>query len=378
MNLFEDHGKIPIATMILVTDAARLNVTDPGLRRTRRSKHLYKCITKSMTSKVRDNLDPYIKSIKQDGPLFFKYLMLEVASNPSSQAEARDIRQTLSRVNLVKQMKSNHNNVKSFNLHVHSQLMILALYTIVQKEDLDADLMAAYRSIPCTAFRAKMRLLDCERRANNNWNPQKILAEAILNPFGTSKSHLIALVGVMARSKFCITSGHLRFSTPISSYTTCPTRTVPLKSASLLIRNKTWMPGTDTLLAAQSMFSKILCRPQEERYPNGISHIRLGIYLGQSPIHSSNVVLVLNPMTGQFLAQFHVVFDDNFSTIDDICLPGQMTKPSKWKELCTSSINSIIDEEQCIDNLWLTFDPKELFEDYDDGPAIRETGHKHR
>jgi hypothetical protein len=39
------------------------------------------------------------------------------------------------------------------------------------------------------------------------------------------------------------------------------------------------------------------------------------------------------------------------------------------KELCTSSVNSIIDEEQCIDNLWPTFNPKELFEDYYDGPV---------
>jgi hypothetical protein len=126
-----------------------------------------------------DLLATYIKSIKQDGPLFFKYLMLEVSSNPSFEAETRDIRQKLSRVNLVKQMKSDCNNVKSFNLHVHSQLTNLASYTIVQKEDLDTDLMAAYCSIPCTAFCAKMRLLDRKRRAHN-WNPKKILAEALL------------------------------------------------------------------------------------------------------------------------------------------------------------------------------------------------------
>ncbi len=62
-------------------------------------------------------------------------------------------------VNLIKQMKSNQNNVKSFNLYVHSQLTKLASYTIVQKEDLDAYLMATYRSIPCTAFCAKMGFL---------------------------------------------------------------------------------------------------------------------------------------------------------------------------------------------------------------------------
>jgi hypothetical protein len=92
MNLFEDDGKIPIAMMIIATEAARLlDVTDPGLCGTQGPKHLYKCLTQSVTSKVRDNLEPYTMSIKQDGPLFFKYLMLEVASNPSSEAEAQDI-----------------------------------------------------------------------------------------------------------------------------------------------------------------------------------------------------------------------------------------------------------------------------------------------
>jgi hypothetical protein len=56
-------------------------------------------------------------------------------------------------------------------------------------------------------------------------------------------------------------------------------------------------------------------------------------------------------MTGHISAQFHIIFDDNFSTIDDICLPSQMTKPSHWKELCASPVNSIMDEEQRIDDL---------------------------
>jgi hypothetical protein len=76
MNLLEDHGKIPLETLVTATEAARLDVTADGKRRTQRAKHMYKCLTQSVTSKVRDNLDPYIKAIKQDGPLFFKYHML--------------------------------------------------------------------------------------------------------------------------------------------------------------------------------------------------------------------------------------------------------------------------------------------------------------
>ena len=133
MNCKTDSGgfnrKIPLATIVTTTEASRLDVMIACLCQTQRAKHLYKCLAQSVTSKVRDNLDPYIKSIWQDGPLLCKYLMLEVASNPSSEAETRDICQMLSRVNLIKHMKSERNNVKSFNLYVHSQLTKLAFYT---------------------------------------------------------------------------------------------------------------------------------------------------------------------------------------------------------------------------------------------------------
>ena len=42
---------------------------------------------------------------------------------------------------------------------------------------------------------------------------------------------------------------------------------------------------------------------------------RLGVYLGRSPAHVGNVALVLNPKTGLVSPQFHVVFDDGFTTV---------------------------------------------------------------
>jgi hypothetical protein len=39
-----------------------------------------------------------------------------------------------------------------------------------------------------------------------------------------------------------------------------------------------------------------------------------GIFLGFSPHHSTNVSLVLNPVTGSITPQYHVVFDEKFST----------------------------------------------------------------
>ncbi len=42
---------------------------------------------------------------------------------------------------------------------------------------------------------------------------------------------------------------------------------------------------------------------------------RIGVYLGHSPIHAGSVALVLNPQTGHVSPQFHIVFDDNFTTV---------------------------------------------------------------
>ena len=56
-----------------------------------------------------------------------------------------------------------------------------------------------------------------------------------------------------------------------------------------------------------------------------------GIYLGHSPKHASNVALVLNLTTGLVSPQYHVVFDDTFSTVDYIT---NRTEPSHWENLC--------------------------------------------
>ena len=61
---------------------------------------------------------------------------------------------------------------------------------------------------------------------------------------------------------------------------------------------------------------------------------RLGIYLGPSRVHDSNVHLVLNPRTGHISPQFHAVFDDAFSTVPHL---RSGTVPSLWKELVESN-----------------------------------------
>jgi hypothetical protein len=55
------------------------------------------------------------------------------------------------------------------------------------------------------------------------------------------------------------------------------------------------------------------------------------VYLGHSPDHASNVALVLNLSTGLVSPQYHVVFDDDFSTVDFI---RSKQEPSNWENLC--------------------------------------------
>ena len=67
---------------------------------------------------------------------------------------------------------------------------------------------------------------------------------------------------------------------------------------------------------------------------------RRGIYLGVSPYHNSTVHLILNPATGSISPQYHVVFDDTFSTVFS---NGQFDE-SKWIDLLSTGYdrNSIL------------------------------------
>jgi hypothetical protein len=54
------------------------------------------------------------------------------------------------------------------------------------------------------------------------------------------------------------------------------------------------------------------------KIPKWNSRVCVGIYLGQLPAHASTVTLILNPMVGHVSTQFHLVFYDNFATINNI------------------------------------------------------------
>ena len=56
----------------------------------------------------------------------------------------------------------------------------------------------------------------------------------------------------------------------------------------------------------------------------------IGVYLGNSPFHARSVALVFNSITGLVSPQFHVVFDDSFSTIPYM---NAGTTTPKWADL---------------------------------------------
>ena len=60
---------------------------------------------------------------------------------------------------------------------------------------------------------------------------------------------------------------------------------------------------------------------------------RIGVYLGHSPQYAGNVAMVLNLTTGHVSPQFHVVFDDTFSTVPHM---RKGTEPPNWKSLCSN------------------------------------------
>jgi hypothetical protein len=59
----------------------------------------------------------------------------------------------------------------------------------------------------------------------------------------------------------------------------------------------------------------------------------LGLFLGFSDLHSSQVPLVLNVTTGYIYPQFHVIFDDKFETVNS--LPADQPLDKQWADILT-------------------------------------------
>jgi hypothetical protein len=68
-----------------------------------------------------------------------------------------------------------------------------------------------------------------------------------------------------------------------------------------------------------------------KKIPKWNPRTRLGLFLGFSDVHSSQVPMVLNVATGKVSPQFHVIVDDKFETVHSLPTDEPITK--QWAEI---------------------------------------------
>jgi hypothetical protein len=65
--------------------------------------------------------------------------------------------------------------------------------------------------------------------------------------------------------------------------------------------------------------------------PKWVPQACLGIFLGFSSLHSSQVPIVMNVDTGKISPQFHVIFDDKFETV--VSMNSEELIGEQWKSI---------------------------------------------
>ena len=70
---------------------------------------------------------------------------------------------------------------------------------------------------------------------------------------------------------------------------------------------------------------------QGRKLPKWEPRARRGIFVGFSRVHASDVPLILNTLTGHISPQYHVVFDDTFSTVES--LHANADPPPFWDQI---------------------------------------------
>ena len=88
---------------------------------------------------------------------------------------------------------------------------------------------------------------------------------------------------------------------------------------------------------------------RENKSPKWDPCSRVGIYLDHSPTHAGSVALVLNPRTLHVSPQYHVVFDETFSTVPSI---RDGTILSNWSDLVKESDELHCEDANELAKLW--------------------------
>jgi hypothetical protein len=88
---------------------------------------------------------------------------------------------------------------------------------------------------------------------------------------------------------------------------------------------------------------------QNHKLPRWKPCSRVRIYLGFSPNHASSVPLVLSTTTGLVSPQYHVVFDDNFTTTTSF---KENQIPTNWTDLFNSTATCYVDNDFSNTNIY--------------------------
>ena len=78
---------------------------------------------------------------------------------------------------------------------------------------------------------------------------------------------------------------------------------------------------------------------------------RIGVYLGHSPLHAGNIAVVWNPTTVRLSPQYHVVFDDDFTTVPFM---EASTLPPNWEDLVEQSCETATAEDIELADNWIS------------------------
>eukprot|EP00804_Cyclotella_cryptica_P029262 CCRYP_011688-RA/>CCRYP_011688-RA protein AED:0.41 eAED:0.29 QI:0/0/0/1/1/1/2/0/509 len=100
------------------------------------------------------------------------------------------------------------------------------------------------------------------------------------------------------------------------------------------------------------------CLHDGKKIPKWDSRARQGIFVGFSPRHSSLVPLVLNPRTQHISPQFHVIFDDIFTTVPSLASIEE--RDLRFEQLFQTSTECYLDtsdvssDTDLLDDHWLS------------------------
>ncbi|KAL7460959.1 hypothetical protein ACHAXS_001393 [Conticribra weissflogii] len=165
----------------------------------------------------------------------------------------------------------------------------------------------------------------------------------------------------MQRLTFCGVNAHHQ-----NGITERMIKSLTLISRTLLLHaQRHWPEYITTMLwplalkAAQDRLNQLsvdLSGRTPDSAPKWEPRARLGIYVSRSPHHAGNVALVLNPTTGLVSPQFHVVFDDEFTTVPHL---WKGTVPPNWAKLVKFSSEKTTTEFVDLSKTWFQGIPDE-------------------